>query len=82
MSDNYLMKPCPFCGSAGAIEEVEGAIGKAWSPYCSAALKEDDCILGHTLLSFTRKKEAVEAWNTRAKIIEDVSYVRIEPSLI
>lgn len=50
--------PCPFCGAMSAFEHVEGG---RWTVGCS----NEDCVAWQSTSTFSRKCEAVAAWNNR-----------------
>lgn len=59
--------PCPFCGGPAEFEEVARDSGReaAWSVGCRMKDGESECIGQQSLLTFSRKIEAIAAWNTR-----------------
>lgn len=61
------LKPCPFCGKPGRINEIGGAVvgQRAYSVTCTSEAYEH-CLAYLTYASFARKTEAATAWNTRA----------------
>jgi Lar family restriction alleviation protein len=61
------LKPCPFCGGEAVMEEIEEKIFRTvrFSVGCSTE-DEATCMGYQSLTSFARRKDAAEAWNTRA----------------
>jgi hypothetical protein len=57
------LKPCPFCGKPGSIDEEQSKGNPdhvVFVPSCS----DSDCI-GVLIQSFARRGDAITAWNTR-----------------
>lgn len=66
MTDKLL--PCPFCGAEATIEEVENAVGRTGSVCFSVGCNskdEDSCMGYQSLTTFSRRSEAIAAWNKR-----------------
>lgn len=61
-SDAELL-PCPFCGGPAEPEHLEDG---RWSAGCNDRHGEGDCMGYQSLQTFSRKCEAIAAWNTRA----------------
>ena len=69
MSNDYFLKPCPFCGGPADFEECAqgsstGVYSCTWSVGCQN--QNEDCIAYQLLAHYNRKSEAAEAWNKRA----------------
>ena len=59
------IKPCPFCGAPASVEEFPSAIGEAaFSVGCDSA-EEASCPGYQSLTTFSRRSDAVAAWNRR-----------------
>jgi Lar family restriction alleviation protein len=61
-----MIKPCPFCGSAGVIRS-DKSIFDDWNGYlvtCSAE-PYNNCSVSPFTGLFKTKKEALKEWNTR-----------------
>lgn len=56
------LKPCPFCGSGGNIEELDGH-RRTFQANCSSEYCDAYQFL---FSSYATRKQAAEAWNTRA----------------
>jgi hypothetical protein len=65
----FDLKPCPWCGGPADIEEIGGkdGAGASFSVGCHDGDGEAVCFGFQSLTSFSRKSDAVKAWNTRAK---------------
>ena len=67
MSKDELL-PCPFCGGEAVVEEVENAIGLTGSVCFSVGCNspdEESCMGYQSLTTFSRRSDAIKAWNTR-----------------
>jgi Lar family restriction alleviation protein len=61
------IKPCPFCGAAASVEEIPSAVnGVRFSVGCDSTT-EAACYGYQSFTEFNTAREAVEAWNRRAK---------------
>lgn len=62
-----LLLPCPFCGGAATLEEVENeSVGiSSWTVGCDELGGSIQCIGYLSTTTFARKIEAVNAWNMR-----------------
>lgn len=73
--------PCPFCGSAASVEEVDNAVGRAGSVCFSVGCdsKDEDSCMGYQLFqTFALRKDAIKAWNTRqAASVERATYTDV-----
>ena len=58
------LKPCPFCGGPGKIYYY--ADTREWWGYCD----NDECQCQPFLKVSKSRREAVEAWNRRAKEVK------------
>ncbi len=74
MNDREL-KPCPFCGSAGLLEENEDHHGKYFSLGCSKIREhhnQRNCIGSWVFYTESIKEtpisSAISLWNTRAEL--------------
>lgn len=78
MSSPKLL-PCPFCGGPAAFEYVTArqTDSTVWSVGC--ANEKVDCIGFQMLMTFARKIEAADAWNTRMGVLIDTSPQIFEP---
>lgn len=64
-SDTEIL-PCPFCGGAATVEEVEEKStpnGVRFSVGCAS--DEADCMGYQSLTTFPRRSDAIVAWNKR-----------------
>ena len=60
------LKPCPFCTTGTVYEQVKGgADDYRWAVGCSNL----DCVGSQSLKTYSTRKDAAEAWNSRP--IED-----------
>lgn len=69
------LKPCPFCGSQGHLEEIEPEFTATKTTMFAAACSNEGCgawILAH---KFDRRTDAIKAWNTRAALSDGGSEV-------
>jgi Lar family restriction alleviation protein len=60
---NRQLKPCPFCGRAGELQETEDHLGRLWpvircATGCGAEVVANAC---------PTEAEAIAVWNTRAE---------------
>lgn len=64
MTDKTEMLPCPFCGGAVFLKEIEGD----GEPSCAVVCEGESSCAGSGLYVFFRKDNAgaIAAWNTRA----------------
>ena len=63
------LKCCPFCGAEAVIEEVENAVGPIGSVCFSVGCNSQDeeaCMGYQNLTTFSRKSDAIKAWNKRS----------------
>lgn len=58
------LKPCPFCGGEGDVEQVKSLINTA--SYQAACSNEDCCAYQFLMHNYPTKRQAIKAWNTRA----------------
>lgn len=67
ITEAFSLLPCPFCGHRAILEEVESkSVGiSAWTVGCVEQDGEIECMGYQSLTTFSRKIEAVKAWNTR-----------------
>ena len=56
------LKPCPFCGADADIEEIDAVLGVRKSAGCNT----ETCQGYQSSATFATRREAAEAWNTRA----------------
>jgi hypothetical protein len=62
------LKPCPFCGGLGVIEEVDvtGIYDRELVIKYSPGCNNQECHGQWGWLEFDTKEEAIDKWNTRA----------------
>jgi hypothetical protein len=66
MTDEIL--PCPFCGGKAVIEEIENGVGLTGSVCFSVGCNSQDeeaCMGYQSLTTFSRRSDAIKAWNRR-----------------
>jgi len=59
------LKPCPFCGACGRIEDIGEGSRAAWLAGCESCNSEPERSL---YISMPSRAEAIAAWNTRAPV--------------
>ena len=66
----YLLKSCPFCGTADDLYVGNAEDPSAWwdSEMRGEKYGYVTCLLCGTIIKANREKEAVEKWNRRAPI--------------
>jgi hypothetical protein len=65
------IKPCPFCGGSASVEEEPGSPSDpkvvTFSVGCDNPA-EDACMGYQSLQTFSRRSDAIKAWNRRAAL--------------
>jgi Lar family restriction alleviation protein len=66
---DVALKPCPFCGASASVEEVDTGLGHggvSFSVGCDSK-NEAACMGYQSYTIFSTRKEAIAAWNRRAR---------------
>ena len=62
MSEQELL-PCPFCGAPGVVGDSFTGMGReCWIACCN----NNECPASEVVVDMPTRKEAIDAWNTRA----------------
>jgi glycerol kinase len=59
------IKPCPFCGKPGQVEEITTAIMDCVRK--SVGCVTEECQGYQSNATFATRREAIKAWNKRAR---------------
>jgi hypothetical protein len=70
------LKPCPFCGGKAKLLPIHNLCAETfgWLVKCNPKVITDSCV---TLRGDTRK-QAINAWNRRAKIGFENNHIKAE----
>lgn len=63
--------PCPFCGCSASVEEFAGSTSDYKSVSFSVGCDnphEESCMGYQSLTTFSRRSDAIAAWNKRAPV--------------
>lgn len=67
MADMPEILPCPFCGSPAVLEELPSGLTKEASFSVGCDSKSEGACMGYqSLTTFSRRSDAINAWNRRS----------------